>query len=357
MALKQLQQYLSSRFYERDEEVHGLLLAALAREHVFLFGPPGTAKSELAREFVACLEGAKLFSWLLTRFTTPEELFGPVDLQALKGGSFQRITRGKLPEAEFAFLDEIWKANSAILNTLLSIMNERIFFNDSTPVRVSLVSCLTASNEIPSDESLLALYDRILLRYSVKYLSDTALAKLVQENVSQLERPRVKLADLSLPEEEVKLPADLGEAFVEIRNGLAGEGIVPSDRRLHRSVRILKANAYIEGRSRVEDSDLAVLANVLWDKPEQINTVKKIVLRAADPSFVKALELYEACEAAAQQALNAPAEKKAEAGVEAAARIKKALAEIEKLTSPKAKELIPKAQALQKAVVKECFGL
>lgn len=357
MALKQLQQYLVARFYERDEEVRGLLLAALAGEHVFLFGPPGTAKSELAREFVACLDGAKLFSWLLTRFTTPEELFGPVDLQALKAGSFQRITRGKLPEAEFAFLDEIWKANSAILNTLLTILNERVFFNDSTPVQTPLVSCITASNEIPGDESLLALYDRILLRYSVKYLSDVSLAKLVQENVSKLERPRVQLADLSLPEDEVKLPADLGEAFVEIRKGLAGEGIVPSDRRLHRSVRLLKASAYLEGRSKVEDSDLAVLANVLWDKPEQINTVKKIVLRAADPSFVKALELYEACEAAAQQALGAASEKKAEAGVEAAARIKKALAEVEKIASPRAKELAEKIQALQKTVIKECFGL
>ena len=163
---------LNQTYLERREVVRGLLVGLLARQHVLLLGPPGTAKSALAEDICSRI-GGKYFRWLLARTSTPEELFGPVSLKALENDSYRRVTSGKLPEADIAFLDEIWKCNSAVLNTLLTVANERLFFNDGAPVQVPLQMLVGASNELPEDrEELGALWDRFLLRYVVSYVKD-----------------------------------------------------------------------------------------------------------------------------------------------------------------------------------------
>ncbi|MEW5935842.1 MAG: AAA family ATPase, partial [Bacillota bacterium] len=235
--LRDVESYLQSRFFERAEVVRGCLLALLAREHVLLLGPPGTAKSQLVNELAACL-GLRYFSWLLTRFSTPEELFGPVSLRALQEDRYARVTAGKLPEAEVAFLDEVFKASSAILNTLLGVMNERVFFNDGQGTRVPLVSLFGASNEVPQgdDESALQAFSaRFLLRYQVQPLAEQsafrAMLDLCEPDASA--RPVLPREELFRAQEEaarVEVPSEVKDAVFALRKELADQGVVISDR-------------------------------------------------------------------------------------------------------------------------------
>ena len=190
-ALSQLQQLrtdLAARFPERREAIDGALTAVLAGEHVLFLGPPGTAKSALVRA-IAQAFGGSYFERLLTKFSTPEELFGPISLKALEQDRYQRVTTAKLPEAEFAFVDEVFKANSAILNSLLTAMNERLFHNDGAPMQMPLVSLFGASNELPEGRDLEALFDRFLLRFEVGYLLQPGNLKLVLAAPDPLCRP------------------------------------------------------------------------------------------------------------------------------------------------------------------------
>src|SRR5215471_277736 len=161
--LAQLARALESRFLGKDEVIRLLLIATIAGEHAVLIGPPGTAKSALIRMFSRLIH-AQYFEYLLTRFTEPNEIFGPVDIAAFREGRYERRTEGMLPQAEIVFLDEVFKSNSAILNALLTLLNERRYTSGGAVIRCPILSCFGASNEVPTDETLSAIFDRFLLR-------------------------------------------------------------------------------------------------------------------------------------------------------------------------------------------------
>jgi hypothetical protein len=161
--LRGLARTLESQFLGKQETIRLMVLSVLAGEHIALIGPPGTAKSALVRNFARMID-SRYFEYLLTRFSEPNELFGPVDIPAFRQGTYRRRTEGMLPDAEIVFLDEIFKSNSAILNALLTLLNERKFNNGGSVVDVPLLSVFGASNEVPADESLQAIFDRFLLR-------------------------------------------------------------------------------------------------------------------------------------------------------------------------------------------------
>src|SRR5229473_1415762 len=172
---------LNQLFLERAELIDGALCALLSAHHLLIIGPPGTAKSMLADELCRRIEGANYFQWLLTRFSTPEEIFGAVSLKALEQDDYRRVTSHKLPEAHIAFLDEIFKANSSILNAILTLINERLFHNGKEITTVPLLTLFGASNELPEDDELMALYDRFLLRFVVNYIvEDFRFLKMLQ---------------------------------------------------------------------------------------------------------------------------------------------------------------------------------
>ena len=201
IGVEDLTSLLKSSFVGKDELIELIATAAIAQEHVLIIGPPGTAKSELIKRFALLCStnggmagdsaGGAYFEYLLTRFTEPNEIFGPVNIKAFQqGGGHRRITDGMLPKAEIAFLDEVFKANSAILNSLLTVLNERVFYNAGKAEMVPLICAIGASNEVPDDPSLSALYDRFLVRLWTDNVEEARFGELFTRGW-QLERERI----------------------------------------------------------------------------------------------------------------------------------------------------------------------
>jgi MoxR-like ATPase len=271
---------LGQLFLERDELIDGALVALIAAQHVLVIGPPGTAKSMLADEICRRIEGARYFQWLLTRFTTPEELFGAVSLKALEEDDYRRLTTHKLPEAHIAFLDEVFKASSSILNTILTLMNERRFHNGRELNAVPLLTLFAASNELPEDDELLALHDRFLLRFVVDYLGeDFRFLKLLQARapdtrttlpLDALQAARAEAAALPVPGEVLRLLTD-------VRRELRAKNLVVSDRRYAQAIGLLRAHAYLVGRESVTEEDVPFLEHVLWRDPAERPQVRATI--------------------------------------------------------------------------------
>jgi len=293
--VNKIREELNSYFLERKEEIDIMITAILSKKHVYLLGEAGTGKSMLCRALTGHIEGAKYFDWLLTKFTTPDEIFGPPNIKALEDGRYERVIDNKLPSVHIAFLDEIFKANSSILNSLLKIINERLFDNDAQPIAVPLVSLFTASNELPStDENLSALYDRLHLRKLVKSISDID----SERKLLKLEGKYEPITKITLAEiEELhtlvrKVDVDyVIDDTIKIFRAVKEKGIFVSDRRKKESMDIIRAYALMNGKSKADVDDLEILQYVLWNEPQEIQNVSSIVLQVSNPFEEKAREL------------------------------------------------------------------
>ncbi|MEV0255138.1 AAA family ATPase [Streptomyces sp. NPDC050732] len=292
---------LSDRFYERDDVVRTLLATLLAGQHSLLLGPPGTAKSELARELTGRVVGASYWEILLSKFTAPTRMFGPVDVAALARGEYRQVYDGRATTAHIAFIDEIFKCSTAALNETLGYLNERIYHPESggEPIRCPLIGAITASNELPEGDGTAAIYDRLLVRLEVGYLEDPAnFAALVRSAVRRPRTPArttVELADLrhavtgAVP--AVEVPDGIVDAVCTLRAALRRKELIASDRRWRQAVGLLQASAYLAGRPAVAETDLSVLTHVLWDSPAQRPTVEREVLHLVSPDAKEALDL------------------------------------------------------------------
>ncbi len=251
----------SAGLVERETLVELVVLSAVAREHLLVVGPPGTAKSEAVRRIARRLRG-RTFEYLLGRFTEPSEIFGPVDLRKLREGLVETETRGMLPEAEIAFLDEVFLGSTAILNTLLGILNERTFTRGHTRVKCPLRVCVGASNRLPEEEQLAAFADRFLVRAFVDPIGDSGLEELLASGWTlraeeQAEGPSAMehLDRLSA----AALAMDLGGVRPPVAHAvrlLRAAGIDLTDRRIVRIQRLIAAAAALAGRPRPTEADL-----------------------------------------------------------------------------------------------------
>lgn len=280
--------YVKNAFIGKDEIVDLLGVSLIAKENAFLLGPPGTAKSAIVRMLSACIADGKNFEYLLTRFTEPNEIFGPFDIRKLKDGELMTNTEGMMPEASMVFLDEIFNANSAILNSLLMALNERIFRRGKETKKLPALMFIGASNMLPEDESLNALLDRFLIRAKCDYvdpdkLQDVLLAGWSLENDFEKIQPTItsqEIRDLQLQARKIDL-SPIRPDYIAIVHSLRNTGIKVSDRRAVKLQNLIAASALICGRTTAIKTDLWVL-KYIWDTEEQIEILEGIINNIID---------------------------------------------------------------------------
>ena len=287
---------LSEGLYEKEDIISFTFLCALAGKSVFLYGPPGTAKSLIVRRIASAFKESKYFGQLMNRFTTPEDVFGPVSLSKLKEDKFERQTEGYLPKVDFVFLDEIWKSSPAILNTLLTIINEKIYRNGSVEEKVPLKILAAASNETPpKGQGLDAMYDRFIMRLLVNPAEDIdnfkslIVDKDIDFNADLDEEDKISadyLESLKSNIEEVEVPSNIINIIISIKNEIDeynngnNEPIYISDRRWKNIVYILKASAYFSDRREILPTDCFLISNCIWTLEENIKAVNSIVKKS-----------------------------------------------------------------------------
>ncbi|HDR1258167.1 TPA: AAA family ATPase, partial [Pasteurella multocida] len=292
--ISRLLQQLNTNMHEREQILAITLLGAISGQNTFLYGPPGTAKSLISRRLSYAFETSNYFECLMNRFTTPEEIFGPISIQELKADRYIRQIEGYLPTADFAFLDEIWKSSPAILNNLLTIINEHIFKNGNERIDVPLKSLISASNEVPAEnQGLDALYDRFILRLLVPPIQGN-------DNFNQLLNSKPSSEKLNISPELIISTKELGQWREQLHNvSLSNDTLLiikyirqeladkfdelkvyVSDRRWQRAALLLKASAFCNGRMETNHSDVVLLKYCLWTTPENREEVENIVMEA-----------------------------------------------------------------------------
>lgn len=307
---KQLLGEMNRGIYEKETEISLSLLAALAGESIILLGPPGVAKSMVARQLKTAFRDAQSFEYLMSRFSTPDEIFGPVSIQKLKtSDTYERAMEGYLPTADVVFLDEIWKAGPAIQNTLLTVINEKIFRNGNREMHLPLKLLVAASNELPAKgEGLEALWDRFVIRIESRpiKLEKNFRAMLLESHADFADN--ADFSDLKITAEEyaewaekickIGVKGEVLDAISAIRKSLRAvnvdeaaerRNIYVSDRRWKNTVRLLRTSAFMQDREEVDICDLLPIYHCLWQEPEERDAIRNIVIRALFSPFADKL--------------------------------------------------------------------
>ena len=330
--------------YEKDTELAMSLLAAIAGESLILLGPPGVAKSMVARRVKAAFRGAKSFEYLMSRFSTPDEIFGPVSISKLKDSDkYERSIEGYLPMADVVFLDEIWKAGPAIQNTLLTVMNEKLFRNGDKEIHVPLKLLIAASNELPAQgEGLEALWDRFIIRMECENIKqeknfnamltdpfDEGNAEISQDlqiKENEYKEWTKKIDSIVIPEHVLKCVAMIRRALGSVAVDYSDErhNVYVSDRRWKKIVRLMRASALVNDREEVTVADLVPMFHCLWQEPDEADDVRRIVIRTLFHEFsskveelkvaidddIRVTRLHKATTAAQRMMIQADSEKK-----------------------------------------------
>lgn len=296
-SVQEVARILGAAFLDKQEIIRLMLVSAIAGEHMVIVGPPGTAKSAMVGMFAKLMD-ARYFEYLLTRFTEPNELFGPVDIAAFREGRYTRRTEHMLPQAEIVFLDEIFKSSSAILNSLLHVINERKFANGPVVTQVPLISLYAASNEVPNDDSLAAMFDRFLIRVLSDNLDSYHFGELMQRGIA-LEvarmtgkdhelRPVLSARELRAVQAAFDRFMVFPDEFLAKYKGLIfqirSEGISVSDRRAVKLLKLFAASAVFDGRTQVHDGDFFVLRHI-WNNLDQVELLEEIVNPVVDAFY------------------------------------------------------------------------
>jgi len=290
---------ISIRYLLNGKTISGIIASVIAGENALLLGGAGVAKSALINELATTITSMKYFQWLLTKYTVPEELFGSLSLKELEMGVYKRNVSDKLPEAHISFIDEIFKANSAILNTLLTILNERVFHNNGSPLLCPLISMFGASNELPeAGEGLEPLYDRFVCRFWMSEVTDGGFTKVLNYSTAAVHLPRPSITlkdvmDLNDAAKRVTIPPDVLETITKIRVELKDNDIHPSTRRFVKALKLIQANALLDGAMTAANiTHVNILKDILWDKEEQIKTVAAIVQKYCVDTFTQQLQEF-----------------------------------------------------------------
>ncbi len=311
--IQTLRNDLVTRFPERQHVIDGCLAAIVASEHVLFIGLPGTAKSALARALAQAFS-AKYFERLLTKFSTPDEIFGPISLKGLEQDRFERVVTGTLPEAEIAFIDEIFKSNSAILNSLLTLMNERMYHNGSSPMRCPLITMFGASNELPEGKDLEALSDRFMVKFDIQYVTQLASLRSILTSPDDVPAAVFTLDELREVQalvSTVTVSDSTIEGLIAIRDACQGEGIIASDRRWKKSLKLVQAVACLMGETTTSPQDLSILVDCLWREPKERDLISRIVSAHADPLHAKAMEVLDSARETAKRVVSLKGKDKA----------------------------------------------
>lgn len=308
--IQQLLRSLNEGVYEKETEIGLSLLAALAGQSILLLGPPGVAKSMVARRLKYAFRDACAFEYLMSRFSTPDEIFGPVSIKALKENDrYERRTEGYLPGADVVFLDEIWKAGPAIQNTLLTVVNEKTYLNGDRNMRLPLKLLIGASNELPTEgEGLEALWDRFILRLVSKPIEEESLFYAMIAAPQSSDEGEVPECAISSDEymawqkeiDAIEVPVQVLQVISAIRRSLKDvkiEGqdvhrsLYVSDRRWKHIVRLLKTSAFVHDRTSVSLDDLQICVHALWNEPDELPAVGVIVGQAIFAQYQERLDV------------------------------------------------------------------
>ncbi|MDP9475695.1 MAG: AAA family ATPase [Actinomycetota bacterium] len=392
--LLELEREISSRVFEREQEIRGFLIGLIAGAHVLFLGPKGAAKSALARLLCDAVAWSGVpegqdpyFRTQLARDSVLDELFGPVSAKGYEEDTFRRNTAGMLPEAKVGLIEEIYKSNPTVLSRLLTLLNEGVIKNGTEPEKaVPLRLVVGTSNELPDgrDDNLDAFHDRFLLRYEVAYLKGRANQRKMMERANSNAEgaplsPIVTEEDIDRAAEEARGvdASPVFDAIDDVLVALADREIVPSDRRRAALVSLVKAQAYLAGRTSAVRGDLAVLSHALWEDPDHIKDVFRIVLKEANPHAARAQDLFDAAEDSYDHAMKAHREAKTHddeerreaettAGLNAITALKNAARRLFELREA-AKDsgvdpstiagLLEKTTAMNEEVTEKCIGI